>query len=118
MKILMVCLGNICRSPVAEGVLRNKAVKYGLSIEVDSAGTSRLHAGENPDPRSVLHSKTDCASPPVNRTAIFFKNTGTSVRRTLTADCKYHVPSGTTRVRTILSTPDVNWIGVVASVVP
>lgn len=58
MKILMVCLGNICRSPVAEGVLRNKAVKYGLSIEVDSAGTSRLHAGENPDPRSVLHSKT------------------------------------------------------------
>jgi protein-tyrosine phosphatase len=58
MKILMVCLGNICRSPVAEGILRNKANKHGLNVEVDSAGTSALHAGENPDPRSVFHSKS------------------------------------------------------------
>lgn len=52
MKILMVCLGNICRSPMAEGILRSK-VQH-LTIEVDSAGTSNYHEGENPDPRAVL----------------------------------------------------------------
>ena len=51
MKILMVCLGNICRSPMAEGILRAKSA--GLPIEVDSAGTSGYHAGENPDARAV-----------------------------------------------------------------
>lgn len=58
MKILMVCLGNICRSPVAEGVLKHKANFYGLNIKVDSAGTSGFHNGENPDARSVAHAKT------------------------------------------------------------
>lgn len=48
----MVCLGNICRSPMAEGILRARA--EGTSIEVDSAGTSAYHVGENPDPRAVL----------------------------------------------------------------
>ncbi|NVK26644.1 MAG: low molecular weight phosphotyrosine protein phosphatase [Flavobacteriia bacterium] len=52
MKILMVCLGNICRSPMAEGILRKHA--QGTGIEVDSAGTSAYHVGENPDPRAVL----------------------------------------------------------------
>lgn len=52
MKILMVCLGNICRSPVAEGVMRKKADKYDLNIDVDSAGTSGWHNGEAPDSRS------------------------------------------------------------------
>ncbi|KAB2817774.1 MAG: low molecular weight phosphotyrosine protein phosphatase [Bacteroidetes bacterium] len=52
MKILMVCLGNICRSPMAEGILRHRA--EGTNIEVDSAGTSAFHIGENPDPRAVM----------------------------------------------------------------
>ncbi len=52
-KILMVCLGNICRSPVAEGILRHKAEQAGLAIEVDSAGTSGYHEGESPDQRSM-----------------------------------------------------------------
>lgn len=52
MKILMVCLGNICRSPMAEGILRSKTKE--LDIEVDSAGTSDYHVGEHPDPRAVL----------------------------------------------------------------
>lgn len=52
MKILMVCLGNICRSPVAEGVMKAKADKYKLNIEVDSAGTSGWHNGEKADARS------------------------------------------------------------------
>ena len=54
MKILMVCLGNICRSPLAEGILRHKLEQQGLKhITVDSAGTSNYHIGENPDKRSV-----------------------------------------------------------------
>lgn len=52
MKILMVCLGNICRSPLAEGILQAKADAQGLPWEVDSAGTGAYHVGELPDPRS------------------------------------------------------------------
>ncbi|MBS1578486.1 MAG: low molecular weight phosphotyrosine protein phosphatase [Bacteroidetes bacterium] len=44
----MVCLGNICRSPLAEGILRNKAEKAGLNWMVDSAGTANYHVGEPP----------------------------------------------------------------------
>ncbi|HSV87032.1 MAG TPA: low molecular weight protein-tyrosine-phosphatase [Bacteroidales bacterium] len=53
MNILMVCLGNICRSPLAEGIMREKLIKYGISGFVDSAGTSAFHTGENPDFRSI-----------------------------------------------------------------
>ncbi len=52
MRILTVCLGNICRSPMAEGVLRHRAALEGLTIATDSAGTSRNHVGEAPDPRA------------------------------------------------------------------
>jgi len=55
--ILMVCLGNICRSPVAEGIMREKLKKYNLNIKVDSAGTAGYHIGENPDNRSVANAK-------------------------------------------------------------
>jgi protein-tyrosine phosphatase len=48
MKILMVCLGNICRSPLAEGILQHKALKAGLNWQVDSAGTNGYHTGEPP----------------------------------------------------------------------
>ena len=51
MKILMVCLGNICRSPLAEGLLRDKVQE--LDVETDSAGTSAYHVGEAPDPRMI-----------------------------------------------------------------
>lgn len=53
MRILMVCLGNICRSPMAEGILRSRADEAGVRLEVDSAGTSGYHAGEAPDERAV-----------------------------------------------------------------
>lgn len=52
MKVLMVCLGNICRSPMAEGVLRHLANERGARIEVDSAGTSNYHVGDSPDHRA------------------------------------------------------------------
>jgi len=51
MKILMVCLGNICRSPLAEGILWSKGDH--LNLEVDSAGTAAYHIGEKPDIRSI-----------------------------------------------------------------
>jgi protein-tyrosine phosphatase len=53
MKILMVCLGNICRSPLAEGILRHLATQQGLNWEIDSAGTGNWHVGDPPDHRSV-----------------------------------------------------------------
>jgi protein-tyrosine phosphatase len=57
MKVLMVCLGNICRSPTAEAVLRAKLEAAGLGdrISVDSAGTGSWHIGNPPDPRSQRH---------------------------------------------------------------
>ena len=53
--VLFVCLGNICRSPLAEGVFRHLAAEAGLASRfvVDSAGTGAWHTGERPDPRSV-----------------------------------------------------------------
>ena len=48
----MVCLGNICRSPLAEGILQQKAKAAGLDWEVDSAGTNGYHIGEAPHPLS------------------------------------------------------------------
>ncbi len=53
MKILMVCLGNICRSPLAEGIMKNKIIQHKLDFEVDSAGTAAYHVGELPDQRSI-----------------------------------------------------------------
>ncbi len=54
-RILFVCMGNICRSPIAEGLLRHKIESAGLSsrIRVDSAGTGSWHAGSPPDPRAI-----------------------------------------------------------------
>jgi protein-tyrosine phosphatase len=52
MKILMVCLGNICRSPLAEGILRKKIEQHQLPWSVDSAGTGAYHVGQQADPRS------------------------------------------------------------------
>ncbi len=52
-KILMVCLGNICRSPMAEGVMRQKIKDYGLDAQVNSCGTASYHIGEAPDYRGI-----------------------------------------------------------------
>lgn len=49
--VLIVCLGNICRSPIGEAVLKHAAKERGLDITVDSAGTAGYHVGEDPDPR-------------------------------------------------------------------
>lgn len=57
MKILMVCLGNICRSPLAHGVLAHLAKQDGFNWEIDSAGTGNWHIGEQPDRRSIAIAK-------------------------------------------------------------
>ena len=54
----MVCLGNICRSPMAEGILRDKLEKAGIDAIVHSAGTSNWHKGENPDKRAIAKTKS------------------------------------------------------------
>ena len=54
-RVLFVCLGNICRSPLAEAVFRQVVERAGLGdrFDIDSAGTSNYHIGESPDPRTV-----------------------------------------------------------------
>jgi len=54
-KVLFVCLGNICRSPLAEGIFKHQVKMAGLEkkIIIDSAGTSGWHIGDSPDPRSI-----------------------------------------------------------------
>lgn len=57
-RILFVCLGNICRSPTAEGVFRCRARQAGLTaLQIDSAGTAGWHIGKAPDPRTVAAAK-------------------------------------------------------------
>ncbi len=58
MKVLMVCLGNICRSPLAEGILKDKIKAKNLDWTVDSAGTGSWHVGDTPDSRSIAVAAT------------------------------------------------------------
>lgn len=59
MRILMVCLGNICRSPLADGILRNKVSHKQLPWMVDSAGTAAYHIGNPPDLRMIQTAKSN-----------------------------------------------------------
>ncbi|HEX8448292.1 MAG TPA: low molecular weight protein-tyrosine-phosphatase [Allosphingosinicella sp.] len=52
-RVLFVCLGNICRSPLAEAAFRRESERLGLDVEVDSAGTGDWHIGYPPDPRAA-----------------------------------------------------------------
>jgi len=52
-KVLFVCLGNICRSPTAHAVFRQKVIDKQLTVEMESAGTSACHEGSKPDSRSI-----------------------------------------------------------------
>ncbi|MCE3296101.1 MAG: low molecular weight phosphotyrosine protein phosphatase [Crocinitomicaceae bacterium] len=55
--VLFVCLGNICRSPLGDGILRRKIKERGLQLTVDSAGTANYHIGKGPDERMVATAK-------------------------------------------------------------
>ena len=58
-KVLFVCLGNICRSPLAEAIFKDKLKKKGLEsyFEVDSCGTANYHVGDSPDSRTIANAK-------------------------------------------------------------
>ena len=56
-RILFVCLGNICRSPLAEGIMLHLKEKNGLQVHIDSAGTASYHIGEAPDPRTIANAR-------------------------------------------------------------
>ena len=58
MKILIVCLGNICRSPMAEGIFRKKINDRKLDFTVDSAGTDNYHVGDTPDNRAIAAARS------------------------------------------------------------
>ncbi len=57
MKLLLVCTGNICRSPTAQGVLRHFAAQEKINLQVESAGTHDYHVGEPPDGRATAHAR-------------------------------------------------------------
>ncbi len=57
MKILFVCLGNICRSPLAEGILKKKFEEHAIRGTIHSAGFEPYHEGQHPDPRSIATAK-------------------------------------------------------------
>lgn len=59
MKILMVCLGNICRSPLAEGIMQHLSNQQQLNWEISSAGTGDWHVGQSPDQRSIQVAKAN-----------------------------------------------------------
>ncbi len=56
-KLLFVCLGKICRSPLAEGIMLHLKDKHNLKLEIDSAGTANYHVGEAPDRRTIANAK-------------------------------------------------------------
>ena len=58
-RVLFVCLGNICRSPMAEGAFRAAAMRAGLECDVDSAGTAAYHIGHPPDPRAIATARSN-----------------------------------------------------------
>ncbi|MEM9310480.1 MAG: low molecular weight protein-tyrosine-phosphatase [Pseudomonadota bacterium] len=59
LSVLFVCLGNICRSPMAEGAFRKAAEEAGLACDVASAGTAGYHIGEPPDPRAIATARAN-----------------------------------------------------------
>ncbi len=61
-RVLFVCLGNICRSPAAEIILRAHAKAAGLKLEIDSAGTANYHVGRKPDSRMLAALEADSFS--------------------------------------------------------
>ncbi len=57
-RILFACLGNICRSPLAVGIMKQLAEDAGLSLEIDSAGVGSWHSGNPPDPRAIVAARS------------------------------------------------------------
>lgn len=70
----MVCLGNICRSPMAEGIMKQKFKKHNLDIETDSAGFEPFHEGDKPDRRGIATMKEHGIDISNQRSRLFSSN--------------------------------------------
>ena len=93
----MVCLGNICRSPIAEGVLAEKCKAMGLDWKVDSAGTNGLHNGEKPHPIPVpVPEMKFSLLAPMSAMGLFERRTSTSATGRLAS-----LRSGSRRMRSV-----------------
>jgi protein-tyrosine phosphatase len=100
MKILFVCHGNICRSPLAEGLFARMAREEGLDAEVDSAGIISYHRGELPDPRSIACARDhglelSHRSRPVTTDDFHTFNLLIAMDQANVADLKRKAPAGT-----------------------
>jgi len=71
---MMVCLGNICRSPLAHGILQKEIIDQNLNWEVESSGTSSFHNGELPDKRSIEVAEKNGIDIRAQRSRLFLKN--------------------------------------------
>lgn len=114
MRILFVCLGNICRSPLAQGILERKASMQGLDWMIDSSGTGHWHIGESPDPRTLKIAKRYGIDIGSQRARQFKREDYLQFDLILTADDEVHrevlslAPEQalTSRVRTMVSLLD------------
>ncbi len=108
MSILFVCLGNICRSPLAEGAMREAARKAGVTLEIDSAGTGHWHVGEPPDDRAqrtALANGVDISDQRARQIGQEdFRRFAhiVAMDRQVLADCKAIMPAGATSSMTLL----------------
>ncbi len=90
MKILMVCLGNICRSPLAEGILLDKLNRSGIEAQVDSAGVGNYHVGELPDQRAISVARKNAIDITGQRARQITRNDFSDFDLILTMDASVH----------------------------
>ena len=108
LRLLMLCMGNICRSPMAEGALRARLRAAGLAndVEIDSAGTGGWHAGDPPDPRAIATAAAHGVDIAVLRARKIEAADFERFDSILCADCdnlaQVRHPSSTCRARTML----------------
>lgn len=93
-KVLFVCLGNICRSPLAEGIFRHKVKDRGLeeAFKIDSCGTADYHIGEKPDSRSVANAK---------KNGVLYSHRGRQLKRFDFNDFDYILPMDDSNIENV-----------------